>query len=221
MAPANRPEIFLLSLAHSPVFDEIYSSLIDKLSESATVKRAKTVTGAVRYLGEHNPKAIIITDRGLIEDASAEVLQNVISYVQNGGLVIAGLHFPNFVRPDEFDNFFASAFALPWRAGDYHRTDFELNRSCVLPQGVKTSSLPGPYSMKTLHINNARPHEKIFVPVRNARTQSLVFAPTPVDPTQAAVTGAKIGNGYVVYCGDVNPEEGSDKVILALCGLRG
>lgn len=149
------------------------------------------------------------------------MLQKVISYVENGGLAIAGLHFPNFVRPDEFDHFFASALELPWKSGDYHRTEFEFNRSCVLPQGVKATSLPGPYSMKTLHIKGARTHEKIFVPVRNARTQSLVFPPTPVDPTQAAVTGAKIGNGYVVYCGDVNAEEGSDKVILSLCGLRG
>lgn len=71
MAAANRPEIFLLSLAHYSSFNEIYSSLIDKLAESATVKRAKTVTGAIRYLGEKNPKAMIITDRGLIEDANA------------------------------------------------------------------------------------------------------------------------------------------------------
>ncbi|OKP01027.1 hypothetical protein PENSUB_7608 [Penicillium subrubescens] len=114
--------------------------------------------------------------------------------------------------PYEFDNFFASGFELPWKSGDYHRTEFEFNRSCVLPQGAMTSSLPGPYSMKTLHIKNARPHEKIFVPVRNARTQSHVLPPTPVDPTQAR---------YVAYCGDANAEEGSDKVILSLCGLRG
>jgi hypothetical protein len=149
------------------------------------------------------------------------VLQKVILYVQSGGLAIAGLHFPNFTSPDELENFFTSAFELPWRSGDYHRTEFEFNRSCALPYGVMPSSLPGPYSMKTLHIKDARLDEKIFVPVRNAHTQSHVFPPAPVDPTQAAVTGAKIGNGYVVYCGDVNAEEGSDKVILALCGLRG
>jgi hypothetical protein len=95
MAPANRPEILLLSLArYCSFFDETYSSLIDKLAESATVNCAKTVTGAIRYLGEHNPKAIIITDPGLIEDANAEVLPKVISYVQNGGIAIAGLYSP-------------------------------------------------------------------------------------------------------------------------------
>lgn len=73
--------------------------------------------------------------------------------------------------------------------------------------------------MKTLHIKNARPLEKIFIPISGAQTQSHVFAPEYVDRTQAAVPGAKIGNGYLVYCGDVNGEVGSNQIISVLCGL--
>jgi hypothetical protein len=50
-------------------------------------------------------------------------------------------------------------------------------------------------------------------------TQSNVFPPEYVDQAQAAVVGAKVGNGYLVYVGDVNAEEGSDNIILSLCGL--
>lgn len=191
------------------------------LSQSAQLKRVRTASVAIRYLEESKPKAIIITDEGLTERANAEVLRKVISYVHTGGLAIIGLHFPNFTRMDVFDNFFASAFELPWVHGEYHRTDFELNPSCVLPHGATPSSFPGPYSMKALHIKQARPHEKIFVPVSGALTQSHVFPPEHVDATQAAVTGAQIGNGYLVYCGDVNGEVGSDEIMLSLCGLRG
>ena len=73
--------------------------------------------------------------------------------------------------------------------------------------------------MKVLHVKNARPHEKIFVPVADAITQSLVFPLEYVDQAQAAVVGAKVGNGYLAYAGHVNSEEGSDNIILSLCGL--
>lgn len=48
--------------------------------------------------------------------------------------------------------------------------------------------------------------------------QSHVFPAERVDESQAAVVAAKIGEGYLVYCGDVNAEE-SATVILALCGV--
>lgn len=63
-------------------------------------------------------------------------------------------------------------------------------------------------------MQDARPHEKIFVPVDNAMTQSYVM---PVDQTQAAVVGSKVGNGHVFYVGDVKLEEGSRKILLGLC----
>jgi hypothetical protein len=50
-------------------------------------------------------------------------------------------------------------------------------------------------------------------------TQSHIFPPEYVDQAQAAVVGAKVGNGYLVYVGDVNAEEGSDNIILSLCSL--
>ena len=73
--------------------------------------------------------------------------------------------------------------------------------------------------MKVNHVKNARAHEKIFVAGANAMTQSNVSPPGPVDQEQAAVVGAYVGNGYVVYVGDVNAEEGTVHVILSLCGL--
>jgi hypothetical protein len=73
--------------------------------------------------------------------------------------------------------------------------------------------------MKVLHVKNARPEEKIFIPVPEAMTQSHVFPPSYVDQTQSAVVGAKVGDGYVAYIGDVNGDQGSNKVILSLCGL--
>lgn len=220
MASTDRPEILLLCLSYQEFLDESYASLIDKLAYSTIVKRAKTAAGAIRYLSANNPKAIIITDEGITEKKNEEALRKVHSYIRNGGLTIIGLHFPTFTQMGRFDDLFGRVFDLPWRHGDYHRTTFRVNPSCALPDGVELPSMPEPYSMKALHVKNARPHEKIFVPVADAMTQSHVFPPSYVDQSQAATTGAKIGDGYLVYCGDVNPEVGSDRAILALCGLQ-
>jgi hypothetical protein len=40
------------------------------------------------------------------------------------------------------------------------------------------------------------------------------------DEIQAAVAGAQLGSGYLVYCGNVNPEEEVDRIILSVCGLK-
>jgi hypothetical protein len=219
MDSVDRPEILLLSLAFRSFFDESNASLIDNLYKSARLKRAKTASGAIQYLEANNPSSILVIDEGLTMAENRAVLDKVVSYVRNGGLVIIGLHFPCFTNMITFDKFFNETFSLPWRHGDYHRTSFQLNPSCSLPTGAASNSLPAPYSMKALHVKDAQPHEKIFVPVANATTQSHVFPPEYVDQSQAAVVGAKVGNGYLAYIGDVNSEEGSDNIILSLCGL--
>jgi hypothetical protein len=218
MASATKPEILFLSLAMQSFLDDSYSSLVNQLSEKAHIKRAKSPTGAINYLTTTTPRAIIATDEGLTKSSNAAVLEKVLSYIQNGGLMIIGLHFPNFTAMDVFDRFFQT-LGLPWKHGDYHRTSFRFNPSCTLPNGMNSASFPGPYSMKVLHVKNAKAQEKIFVPVPGGMTQSAVFPPAYVDQAQAAVVGAKIGEGYLVYDGNVNPEEGQVKVILALCGL--
>lgn len=48
--------------------------------------------------------------------------------------------------------------------------------------------------------------------------ESAVFAPdTAHFPGQTAVALGKVGKGKLGYVGDVNTEQGSDAVILAMC----
>ena len=41
------------------------------------------------------------------------ILNKVVLYVYNGGLVIVGLHFPNFINIGVFNKFFNETFSLP------------------------------------------------------------------------------------------------------------
>ncbi|PYI04664.1 hypothetical protein BO78DRAFT_167109 [Aspergillus sclerotiicarbonarius CBS 121057] len=214
---SNRPEILILCIAYKDFLDDNYAPLLNRLGESAHLKRAKTADAAIRCL-ERNPKAVIVADEGVTIPANRIVADKLESYIRQGGLAIFGLFFPGFTPMDRFNNLFRQRFGLPWVAGDYHRSRFEFNSKCTLPAGVVSSSFPRPYSMKVLHIKNARPNEKIFIPIEGARTESFVFSAEPVDQTQAAVVGAQVGYGYVGYSGDVNQESESDQVILSLCG---
>ncbi|KAL3429453.1 hypothetical protein BDV09DRAFT_180405 [Aspergillus tetrazonus] len=220
MASTDKPQILLVCLSYREFLDEVYSPLFNSLVDVAHIKRAKTASAAISALASTTFKAVIIADEGLTKrnTANQEVLGRVKTYIENGGLAIVGLHFPNFTTKDRFKAFFR-AFGLPWKDGDYHRTTFQLNPSATLPESTEPASLPGPYSMKALHVADARPLEKIFVPIEGAVTQSHVFAPEYVDQTQAAVVGAKLGSGHLVYCGDVNGEDGSNQLMLALCGF--
>ncbi|CAG8972943.1 hypothetical protein HYALB_00001363 [Hymenoscyphus albidus] len=211
-AGSTRPEVLLLSLALQPFFDDSYTSLIDALSAVSKIKRTRLSDGAIRYLEANNPKAA----------KNKAVLEKVKSYARKGGRVIIGLHFTCFNDMDVFDKFFGGGLGLQWRSGDYyHRTDFQFNPSCRLPAYVCKESLPLNINLKVLHIKNAQPHEKIFVPVPGAKTQSLmgVLPSTAVDQSQAAVAGVVYGSGFLFYVGDVNAEKDSDTIIMTLCGF--
>ncbi|KAI9889243.1 MAG: hypothetical protein M1814_005692 [Vezdaea aestivalis] len=218
MASVDLPTLLLLSLEHSPFIDEMYSPLLNRLSEIARLQRAKSTSAAIRYLEANNPKYILATDVGLVRKDNRAVLKKVVSYVRSGGRLVLGLNFSSGVTGTAFERFFSRSFSLPWKRGDYHRTNFMLSTSSSLPSDVVRDSFPAPFSMKASHVQDAQPHQKIFVPVPGTMTQSHVFSPDFVDQSQAAVVGEKVGDGYLFYIGDVNGEEGSNKIIETLCG---
>lgn len=55
----------------------------------------------------------------------------------------------------------------------------------------------------------------------SSRTESLVLPPERVqDLQQTPIALTNMGRGKLGYVGDVNGEEGTDAVVLAMCGLR-
>jgi hypothetical protein len=201
--PSDKPTLLLLSLAAEDYFNQQYASLINALNDRTNLKKAKTSVGAIRFLESNIPSAIIVTDHGLTQPANKAVIEKIITYVRAGGLVIVGLHFPQFTNVAAFKSFFRN-FGLPWEAADYTSNQFRFNVGCELPKNATPIAI-SPYRMKALHVKNALPREKIIVPVERQ--------------AQAAVVGAKVGEGFVVYAGDVNSGDESDRVILSLCGL--
>lgn len=226
----SKPEILFLSLAFVPIFDELYDDLITRIAEKATIKRIKTSSAAHTYLdaltltnpneGTNSPRAILLTDNALTKSQNQPILDKVLAYARAGGTVVVGFHLCSFTRMDAFDRFFNQGCGLPWKSGDYHREDFEYNSfagsGLALEGGGSgggdATPMPGPYSMKALHVKDAQGVERVFVPVGEAGTSRN---------GQAPVAGTKMGDqgGRLFYIGDVNAEITSTQVVLALCGL--
>ncbi|KAJ5724792.1 hypothetical protein N7493_006520 [Penicillium malachiteum] len=84
----------------------------------ADIVYATTVSDALLMISDRDFKAIIIPDPGLTNKSGQTegVLAKLKTYIENGGLVIVGLHFPGYASTPEMNGFF-EAFDLPWIAG--------------------------------------------------------------------------------------------------------
>ncbi|KAJ5975129.1 hypothetical protein N7481_008836 [Penicillium waksmanii] len=213
----DKPNILLLSLSCLEYFDDVYKPLISRLLDISYLTRVKTTSTALKAIDSTNFKAVIVTDEGLADPENRVVLVKLKDYIESRGLAIVGLRFSNFIRLDRFKVFF-KAFGLTWVPGNYHAKTICFVPSNAYPRFLRPASLPGQRTVNVRHVQNPRPHEKIFVPIPDAKRDNDAEAGRVVN-SESAVTGARIGHDDLVYCGDVNGGVGSARLILALCGF--
>jgi hypothetical protein len=73
--------------------------------------------------------------------------------------------------------------------------------------------------MKTVHLKGIAPETIVYGSTSQSLTQSMVFAPSPVDLSEAPVVYTRVEQGFLGYIGDVNGEDESTNVILSMLGL--
>ncbi|PWY88172.1 hypothetical protein BO70DRAFT_286236 [Aspergillus heteromorphus CBS 117.55] len=166
-------------------------------------------------------KAVIIANYPLgTWDEHHAVMGSLPAYVREGGRLIIGLADQEPLYGDRLDSVFAQ-FGVPWRQGDRADTSYMLNDACDLPPGGTRDALPLLYNMEAVNVRDARRGERLFQPVqgatRDASTDDVIEMPE--ENWQAAIAGAKVGDGYLVYCGDVHMRDESIDVIATLCGV--
>ncbi|KAL1878350.1 hypothetical protein Plec18167_004422 [Paecilomyces lecythidis] len=216
--PPQGPRILLLALESQPWLDEMYSHLIDKLSTHATIQRASTSDAAIRYLSANNPHTILATDPGLTNGSNSRVLDKVLTYVRSGGVLIFCCLFSSFVNRATFNKFMRSKLSFPWEFGEYHRVTVNLNERAALSSAanhhITRERLPQAYSQKAVHLKNVDNALSLYLPDRESALDVAFY-----NRDQTPVAFQNLGQGSVGYIGDVNGEEGSDQVILAMCGF--
>ncbi|GJJ75331.1 hypothetical protein EMPS_07689 [Entomortierella parvispora] len=215
---SGTPRVLAISLHNQPWFAEMYAPLLTALRSNAEFQQAENLISAIRLLSQlPEPSAVLITDEALTLRESSAVWDAVLEYVRRGGTAIVMGLFPSFVQPNRVRPFFSRA-GLEWGAGSYHRTTLALNRTAV--DVANATKLPQRYSQKALFVKNVAPENMWYQTDDNSVVQSMVFAPTSANtPGETAVAMAAVGRGKLGYIGDVNAEDGSNAVVLAMCGL--
>lgn len=75
--------------------------------------------------------------------------------------------------------------------------------------------------MKALHLNGVAQSDMLYIATDVSRLESHVFAPRPITNTkETPVAFTKFGQGHIGYIGDVNSEDETHHVILAMCQAR-
>jgi hypothetical protein len=211
------PFVLLLSLSNPDLLASTNEHFISALRSKVRVIQALDARKALQHLADTNLKSVFLADEGIIESKNSEVLSSLIGWVNAGGIAVVGSLFPSLTNRSEFDRFF-KRWGLPWKMGNYHRTTFVLNPS--VPQlSSHSANLTTSYSMKAVHLKGVKAEDILYAPAEDSRVESRVFAPSPVDLSHVPAAYTRIGDGFLGYIGDVNAEEESTGVILAMLRL--
>ncbi|KAI1409223.1 hypothetical protein F5Y13DRAFT_170482, partial [Hypoxylon sp. FL1857] len=195
----GEPRILCLCLEYERMFNDMYASLISKITAKATMDRATTQKAALDMLTQNPPPPVIlVTDAGAV--SHMKVWERVIDCLRGGSTVVLAANFSSLVTEGQFNRCFAK-IGLPWKRGGYYRTDVSL-RPGVVDDRLQTQLLPT-YSQKALYVQGV--------------ARSDVWYAGEED--EVAVAFTKVGNGMLGYVGDVNKADGSDAVVLAMLGL--
>lgn len=198
------------------LFEPMYGGLLVKLKNvpSLSVSTIDTVNDFQAKIAGCSPKESVLLCTNEFIANKKNLHEMVKQFTIGGGLLIFGCHFSSFTRPLDIDALFKS-LGLPWKNSDYNRTTFGITETGrFLLQGLGFEET---YSAKALQLSHVLPEQKLYKPVENASTQSMVFAPSAANPSSTMAAFGKIGSGAVAYVGDVNAETGSDRLIVALC----
>ena len=214
---------------HTLIID-LYTALISQISSKyATTSILNNAPDALQAIQRSNPPPVILAiDGGISKPSYTNFHRRLAKYVkEDGGTVIFGMLFSNFVRPRDVGALF-SAFGLEWELGDYHRSNFVLNSDSMVVRedllgdhvAAADSGVEQSYSMKAVNLDGVPNDAKVYVPTAESRVESLVFPPRPVEGEGCPAVFARCGKGRIGFVGDVNNEVGSQKLIMAMLGKR-
>ncbi|KAG7453095.1 uncharacterized protein BT62DRAFT_959370 [Guyanagaster necrorhizus] len=212
------PFVLILSLSHVEYYSNILSHLFSALKAKISTKQAFTASSALQLLSSSQLVGVLVTDAGIASRRHMNVLTKLVEWTQAGGYVVVGGMFSGNISGTDMGRFFGSSWGLPWRMGSYHRTTFARNEEHSTAK--QNPSLPSSYSMKAVHLNGLDPSTALYKATTNSHIESLVFAATPIENlAEAPAAQTRVGNGYFGYLGDVNGEDLSTPVVLAMLGL--
>lgn len=214
------PQILLLQPRiglQADLLKDLYTPLLTKVKGRFRCNESD-FTNATDVFAGGKPSVVLAVDGVLSVKQHGVLVQQLAQYTQDGGTVIFCCLFSNFCRPNDMCRLF-TRFGLQWKSGDYHRTTFALNEVFQPIFGNQLySTLKSSYCVKALHVNHVHYNARVYSPAPTSTTQSHVFPAASVDQSQSPAVFTRCGHGYLGYLGDVNNEEGSQALLMAMLG---
>jgi hypothetical protein len=217
MPPA--PNIVVLSLLKDHNLYDLFAQLLDTIRSVATVHFVESKSAFRSALKTTKPSAVLAIDAAISKEDNLDILQQLIQFTTAGGTVVCCCNFSNGLNYRTAAEYF-SQWRLPWDAGSYFRTTVHLNPLRSVP-GLSFDGLSASYSVKSLALTHVRPENAVYNPSSTSLIESHVFAADefPVDPAETPCAYGAVGRGHFGYVGDVNNEEDSTRVVLAMIRL--
>jgi hypothetical protein len=219
---SSKPTILLIEFNKESFQDEMSAHMLGALKSRASVIQSITPKDASSKITSLVPTTILITTADFAKKKHAALHSKVVEYARAGGTVIICGQFCNMISPPDFDAFFLSTWGKAWKFGNYHRSTYSVN-----PQRhprLRDQRFPEKYCVKAVHIKGTPVSDMVYVSTEDSVVQSLVFSASPQSPAhrpdQAPVIFTSFGNGYLGYIGDVNQENETSDVIIALCSFK-
>jgi hypothetical protein len=135
-----------------------------------------------------------------------------VEFVKTGGTVVHACAFSGFISPPSFKRYFKYGWGVPWEMGDYSREDFHQKEGGG--HGINRKGMLASYSQKAVALNNVAAKDALYLLKKD------LPGPSNGALCRSPVVFRKIESGFMGYVGDVNYEEGSNRVILAMFGMN-
>lgn len=211
---ADLPKVLIIAL--DPVTQGIST---DFLQGKARVTISRNEADAFYYLLNDLFSAVLIADPTLTQIPLPALRSRVTLYAKSGGRVILCYGFATLIRPSQFEYYMLTEFGLPWKYGNYYRTEFSLS-SFGTNLCHELHFLPC-YSMGAVSLKDVDPESRIYQPTTKCTSGETVNtdhidSSTSIDTNQAPIVFTKIGKGWLGFIGDVNIEMGTVKILLAM-----
>jgi hypothetical protein len=219
---SGQPLIAILTLDKPDFFSDMFGGFIHLLKMKAEVRQIATPEDATTVFNSNpKPTVILSADQSLVDSTRTSLVQDIVSYVRAGGILVFMGLFVIFSRGARRLIALFSSLDLSWQWDAYYRTTFQFNRETM--HFDRSVLIPPGYSQKALQLANVAFEDAVYLPTRNAVVKST---PSVIGGTRVSdrirtppVAFAKVGEGRIRLVGDVSWELETTFVILRMCGL--
>lgn len=202
-------DVLILMLEEVVPVKEMYSRLIKSLESSANVVFLADSKEAAAHLADASKVSalagVLVVDSGITQKRNKAIALQLTEYARNGGVVIVGFGFPRYTRPVDADAFFEKRLGMSWRLGTHRRETFALSESV------------GPF-IQPKYREAVKEYRAEAVMLKDVKEEFRVYVSTQ-EENQTPVVFEQIGDGYLGWVGDVNGEDPTTGLVLAMLNI--